>query len=161
MGYTEFKNGQAPYLSESTLMEMQKGLMKLVFPIGATYITQDETNPSNILKFGTWERLKGKVCVGLDEDTDEFNQTGKEGGETKHTITTQEMPKHNHTANGKRSAIAEYAYKTEGDGFSVVSSQTSGSARYNISVMDLTGNNQPHNNLQPYKVVGYMWIRTT
>ncbi|MCI8587839.1 MAG: hypothetical protein HFJ49_04430 [Clostridia bacterium] len=21
------------------------------------------------------------------------------------------------------------------------------------------GNNQPHNNLQPYKVVGYMWIR--
>ena len=33
MGYTEFKNGQAPYLSESTLNQMQVELMKMVFPI--------------------------------------------------------------------------------------------------------------------------------
>ena len=61
MGYTTFKNGEQPALSDTVLNNMQIELMKLVFPIGSTYITQDNTNPSEILKFGTWERLKGKV----------------------------------------------------------------------------------------------------
>lgn len=33
MGYTIFKNNQAPALSEETLNQMQTELMKLVFPV--------------------------------------------------------------------------------------------------------------------------------
>jgi len=150
MGYTEFENGQSPYLSKSTLMEMQKGLMKLVFPIGATYITQDETNPSDILKFGTWERLKGKLALGLDEETEEFNEIGKEGGETKHTMTTQEMPSHTHGLFINEGN--DNAYR-----FSPSSNKANVSSTANLS---FTGNGQAFNITQPYKVVGYMWIRT-
>ena len=71
---------------------MQQGLMELVFPIGSTYITQSNTNPNTILNFGTWERLKGKVCVGLDEDDTSFNTIGKTGGEKTHELTEAELP---------------------------------------------------------------------
>ena len=77
MGYTNFVNGNKPNLSAPNLNNMQIELMKLVFPIGSTYITQEETNPSTILNFGTWERVKGKVLVGLDEDDTDFNTIGK------------------------------------------------------------------------------------
>ena len=80
MGYTNFKNNEAPALSDTTLNNMQKGLLELVFPIGSTYVTQTNTNPSTILGFGTWERLKGKVVVGLDENDADFNQINKTGG---------------------------------------------------------------------------------
>lgn len=33
MGYTDFKNDQAPALSAETLNKMQLDLMKLVFPV--------------------------------------------------------------------------------------------------------------------------------
>lgn len=80
MGYTNFVNGNKPNLSAPNLNNMQIELMKLVFPIGSTYITQEETNPSTILNFGTWERVKGKVLVGLDENDTAFNIIGKTGG---------------------------------------------------------------------------------
>lgn len=145
-------------------MEMQKGLMKLVFPIGATYITQDETNPSNILKFGTWERLKGKVCVGLDEENEEFNEIGKEGGETKHTLTSSEMPKHTHQMSRVNPNTGAGSYKVNWDNGATatptLSACADGAQGYWASLgMNATGGNQAHNNLQPYKVVGYMWIR--
>ena len=79
MAYMNFENGKTA-LNDTNLNNMQVELMKLVFPIGSTYITQENTNPSKILKFGTWERLKGKVCLGLDEDDTDFNQINKTGG---------------------------------------------------------------------------------
>ena len=96
MGYTTFTNGTQPALSDTILNNMQVELIKLVFPIGSTYITQTNTNPSEILKFGTWERVKGKVLVGLDEDDTAFNTIGKTGGEKTHTLTVDEMPSHTH-----------------------------------------------------------------
>lgn len=139
-------------------------LKEIVFPIGQTYITQSNTNPAEILGFGTWERLKGKITVGLDEAVEEFNQIGKEGGEIKHTLTNQEAPSHAHilhslnanedgyiAANGNDAAyVLNYAYTPH-------SANTKGWT--NTIAMGASGGNQPHNNLQPYKVVGYVWIR--
>ncbi len=134
---------------------MQQGLMELVFPIGSTYITQSNTNPNTILNFGTWERLKGKVCVGLDEDdTDEyFDEIGKTGGEKKHQLTINELAEHQHTignANENGDTVSYSSYLPGAD-------NTKG---YPANVYtDYTGGNQAHNNVQPYEVVGYMWIR--
>ena len=141
-------SGNTP-MSPENLNKMQIGLMELVFPIGSTYITQDETNPSSILGFGTWERSKGKVFVGLDEDDADFNAIGKTGGEKTHTLTIEEMPKHRHGW-----TPGEYYYASSVTAGQEVNSQTgsSGSTLYE-------GGDQPHNNLQPYEVVGYMWIR--
>ena len=152
MGYTNFVNGQSPYISAQNLNNMQIELMKLVFPIGSIYITQTNTNPSTILKFGTWERVKGKVLVGLDEDDTDFNEIGKTGGEKAHTLTVDEMPAHNHSARFCE-GIGPYATFPKGNG----SNQEWGGSTNTIAN---TGEGQAHNILQPYEVVGYMWKRT-
>lgn len=152
MGYTNFVNGNKPNLSAPNLNNMQIELMKLVFPIGSTYITQEETNPSTILNFGTWERVKGKVLVGLDEDDEAFNTIGKIGGEKTHTLTVDEMPAHNHSA-----------YFCEGTGIYASFPKGNGSNpewEGSTNTIANTGEGQAHNILQPYEVVGYMWKRT-
>lgn len=135
MAYFDFENGVTP-LNDTNLNAMQQGLMELVFPIGSTYITQTDTNPSTILGFGTWQRLKGKVCLGLDENDSDLDTIGNTGGEKKHKLTYAE------TARGQRLVVA-----------------SSGS---DYAVQDyILGEqaNLAHNIMQPYEVVGYMWIR--
>lgn len=153
MGYTTFLNGAQPALNDTVLNNMQVGLMKLAFPIGSTYVTQTNTNPSTILGFGTWERLKGRVCLGLDEDDTDLNTIGKTGGEKTHTLTIAEMPNHAHqqTAEGK--------YGIE-PGASAMCPTWGGIKGNTSAATGSTGGGQAHNNMQPYKVVGYMWIRT-
>ena len=143
MGYTNFINNGQPAINDTNLKNMQKELMKLVFPIGSTYITQSaDTNPSTILEFGTWERVKGRVLVGIDEDSSEFQNFGQEGGEKAHTLTQSELPNINFAiSNGNKFHTTD-----SGTGLGVES--------------NITGGNQPINITQLYKVVGYMWIRT-
>lgn len=149
MGYTTFKNNGQPALSNTVLNNMQVELMKLVFPIGSTYITQENTNPSTILKFGTWERLKGKVCLGVDEDDEDLKTIGKTGGEKTHILTIEEMPEHKHEiAARNNSATGLYEVKATNATGDVGSANTK-----------IAGGNKAHNNMQPYEITGYMWIR--
>lgn len=154
MGYTTFKNNGQPALSDTVLNNMQVELMKLVFPIGSTYITQSNTNPSTILNFGTWERLKGKVCLGVDENDEDFKTIGKTGGEKTHKLTISEMPKHNHYSNNS----TDYILGTEGGTVEAGVGKGDANWKWRNSVV-LEGGDQSHNNMQPYEVVGYMWIR--
>lgn len=165
MAKINFANGQAPALNADTLNQMQtnienaiKDVLKISFPIGQTYITQTDVNPSTILGFGTWERVKGKVLVGLDEDDTDFNTIGKTGGEKTHTLTINEMPNHQHDCvylnNSKPLQFggggSQYNFSWSSEGFD-------GEAEL---IAKAVGGDQSHNNLQPYRVVGYMWIRT-
>lgn len=142
---------------EKAITAMKTEVLKLAFPIGQPYVTQTDVNPSTILGFGTWERVKGKVLVGLDEDDTDFNTIGKTGGEKTHTLTVDEMPKHNHelTYNNNNSAgTTSYVHATGGFG-EQTTDKTLG-----FNNIGNTGGDEAHNNLQPYRVVGYMWIRT-
>lgn len=125
-------------------------ILELIFPVGSTYITQEDINPNMILGFGTWERLKGKICVGLDEDDVAFNTIGQTGGEKEHTLTINEMPKHSHS-NAVTNGQGNYEW-----GYNF---QYTSTAAHNSGASGSAGGSQPHNNLQPYEVVGYMWIR--
>lgn len=156
MGYFNFENSPSKKtpISAENLLAMQKGLMELAFPIGSTYITQSDTNPNTILNFGTWERLKGKVCVGLDEDDTNMNTIGKTGGEKEHTLTINEMPEHMHDMIDNDPGY--YAGWGSRSGWAQAAAQSDSGGRFRT---DLSGGNEPHNNLQPYEVVGYMWIR--
>lgn len=147
MGYTNFQNNVSK-ANDTTLNQMQIGLMELVFPVGSTYITQDETNPSEILKFGTWERFKGRIAIGIDEDdTDKyFNELGKTGGEKKHKLLKEELPENKvQTTTGISGGAT--------DGF-IMSGGYNANGNYNFG-----GSGTSFNITQPYEVVGYMWIR--
>ena len=151
MAYTNFENAPntTTPLNAEILNAMQKGLMELVFPVGSTYITQTNTNPNTVLGFGTWERLKGKVCLGLDEEDTNLNAIRKTGGEKTHQLTIDEMPNHSVTVNAK-------SVQGAGGG-------SDWYLQYAMTNQDVDtkaiGGGQAHNNMQPYEVVGYMWIR--
>lgn len=150
MGYFNFENNTTS-VNDTNLNAMQKGLMELIFPVGSTYITQSNTNPSTILNFGTWERLKGKVCIGLDEDDSNFNAVGKTGGSSTVTLTIQHIPPHTHTLNNATLVNRNISGTGGAQGTNTVQGAT--------ITANNTGGGQAHNNLQPYEVVGYMWIR--
>lgn len=138
----------------------ESNILEIMFPIGTTYITQTNTNPNSILGFGTWERLKGKVCLGLDENDTNLKTIGKTGGEKTHTLTVNEMPSHNHEITNEYGTIIKPAVMATGVSTGYELSQIHEGSRSYVN-MQLKGNggDAAHNNMQPYEVVGYMWIR--
>lgn len=134
-----------PVVDTGTKKMKLSTLLSLVFPIGSTYVTQTNTNPSTILGFGTWERLKGKVIVGLDENDADFNQINKTGG-------SKYIQEHYH-----KDAIAVNGHENlETVGYNGAQS----TAQYYVKTSGVQGAKTGNSgNLQPYQVVGYMWIR--
>lgn len=131
-----------------------KNLLEIIFPIGSTYITQENLNPNEILGFGTWERSKGKVLIGLDENDSDFATIGKTGGEKKHIMTIDEMPKHRHKTQGYNKTH----YGIDDGAMSLARWTLDGDPQEYGPVLE-EGQSQPFNITQPYEVVGYMWIR--
>jgi microcystin-dependent protein len=101
--------------------------------------------------YGTWERFaEGRTLVGFSTNTDdpiEYKTMGEEFGENEHTLTELEMPSHVHKIS--------LASQTNEGVFIESDSTNSG----NKAETDSAGGDQPHNNIQPSKVVG-KWLRT-
>ena len=129
-------SGNTP-LTPENLNKMQED----IFPVGSTYVTQSNTNPSTILGFGTWERVKGKVLIGLDEEDEDFDEIGKTGGNK----VSEELNSGQATMGLTSDGTLGYEDRT-------IIRKTAVSGRgersAEISLMN------------PYQVVGYMWIRT-
>ena len=118
------------------------------YPVGGIYITSSSTNPATIWPGTTWNRILGKVIVGVDEGQGEFNIVNKEGGSKYHTLSINEIPSHNHPVR-RSNANGSGGLGTVGGNDSPDSWNPSG----------YTGGGQAHNNLQPY-VTKYIWERT-
>ena len=133
-------------------------LLDKAYPVGSIYMnTSDNRNPADIFDeediSWTWETFgQGRVLIGNGTSDQSFT-AGATGGASNHTLTTAQMPMHNHTVNYGTGSSSSYAPKVL---------QASVSYYYstpNVTSGD-TGNNQSHNNLQPYIVV-YMWRRVS
>ena len=159
-----------------------------VYPVGAIYMSVNNTNPA-VLFGGIWETWgTGRVPVGIDTNNTAFNTVEKIGGEVSHTLNISEMPTHKHNVNvvgsGQlttfdKNLIAKMHYKYIGNiGSGSVNIIPSSSAGGTInSVIDIErhshiipshthevleverGSGNAHNNLQPY-ITCYMWKRT-
>lgn len=128
-----------------------KEIASLLFPVGRGFIDFTNTDYSNWLGL-KWEReLVGLTPIGYNPDDKDFNEIGKTGGEKTHTLTTNEMPSHYHTMQSvwdntpAGGDIFVYAYNYISEAGSNTSTTRS-------------GGDEPHNNMQPYKVVAY-WKR--
>ena len=124
-------------------------IIDLIYPVGFIISTENATfNPNNLYKGTTWERIKGKVIVGVDEDDTDFASSGLTGGEKEHTLTEAEMPKHNHPGIiGYTNTNGNYARLFLG---------TQGT---NLADEGKVGGGQAHNNMPPF-YTAYMWRRT-
>ena len=90
--------------------------------------------------------LAGKVPVGYNSADTDFNPVGHTDGEKMHTLTEDEMPKHRHSLSA--SVYRDSSKKTLEKGSQGYPNGT----RYSNYV----GNNQAHNNMQPYAVIKYI-----
>ena len=120
----------------------------LIYPIGSIYLSLNDANPNKLFG-GTWERIKGKTLVGVDESDTDFKTSKLIGGEKTHKLTINEMPAHNHGING-------YWGTTGGGQISVGELNTGNLVTNNTN---MSGGGQAHNNLQPYYTC-FIWYRT-
>lgn len=126
------------------LQEFKASLLTTQFPIGISIITQDPRNPAEYLGFGSWERdLEGRALVGVSRDVtstspDWVKQVNREFGEYTHQLTVDEMPSHNHTIDGEGSSAN-------------IGTGVAGGWKNTTKPTNLTGGDQPHNNVQPSK----------
>lgn len=130
--------------------------------IGTTYGVGDGETTFNL------PDKRSRVSIMKDNGT--FNELGKFGGEEKHTLTTAEMPKHNHrvtsrvtsegTDNGGQFMLAGFGNPTSGDNhynLTVGTPGTVASIPTNAAVGTInTGSSAAHNILQPYLVCNYI-----
>lgn len=67
-------------------------IVDLIYPVGSIYMSVNSTSPATLFG-GTWEQLGGRFLLGADSSY----SAGSTGGEKTHTLTTEEMPSHNHS----------------------------------------------------------------
>lgn len=130
-------------------------IIDLVYPVGAIYMSVLSTDPGTLFGRGTWKKWgAGRVPVGVDTEQTEFSVAEALGGYKTHTLTTEEIPSHNHTYTRataeKVSTEYNMAYTTAHVYPWDAATVTTGNA----------GGGQAHNNLQPY-ITCYMWKRTS
>lgn len=125
-------------------------ILEAVYPIGSIYMSVDGTSPATLFG-GTWKAIQGKFLLGAYSGA---YKAGTTGGEASHTLTTSEMPNHNHAlyfpnaGADDHSAPGNYPDGPSNSTYYAVSSYTS-----------REGGGQAHNNMPPYLAV-YIWKRT-
>lgn len=134
--------------------------LEAMMPVGFVVTLGVSTNPATLYGFGTWTAVTGRVIVGIDSGQTEFDTLNETGGAKTHTLTTAEMPAHNHDF----MRPAWFGNQTADNGaiYTPFGYRTSSYYSNNSSpgtVMTNTGGGGAHNNLQPY-IVKYVWERT-
>lgn len=146
---------------------IKKILLNFCYPVGTIYESTKNVSPATFMG-GTWRHYgSGRVLVGVNGDDTDFNTVKKTGGAKTHTLTTAQLPSHQHslsigygvpegathawpmrmTSGGSEWTSIEYNVKY------------SGATAAWINNTQNTGGGNAHNNLQPYITV-YRWERT-
>jgi len=118
--------------------------------ISTTYGSGDGSTTFNV------PNLKGRVIVGLDVAQTEFDVRGETGGAKTVTLTSAEMPVHNHSQQ-LPNATAGGAGANPGAYFSTNwTNATPNSTGASATTTANAGSGGAHNNLQPYIVLNYI-----
>lgn len=125
-------------------------VLDVFYPIGSIFQSMKATDPSKIMG-GTWERIKGKVLVGVDEADADF-AAGKTGGDKTHKLTIDEMPNHSHSLGIHRGGNPTVSQMLGKNGYLWGEISTGKNSSF-------VGGGKPHNNLPPYVSI-YIWLRT-
>ncbi len=127
------------------------------FPINSIYMSVDSTSPASLFG-GTWERIKDKFLLSAGDTY----SAGSIGGESTHTLTSDEMPSHTHTLQSVTDT-GFYRWGTNAGGAATYVGPVGGTSVYNAGYGIMwngnTGGGGAHNNMPPYLTV-YVWKRT-
>lgn len=135
-------------------------VMNKIYPVGSIYMSATMSTVAQVQTAlgGTWVKWgAGRVPVGVDTTQTEFDAVEETGGDKTHTLTTAQMPAHQHgvmagygdTGSGDILRYQHWAGNGRGFKYALSGGQT----------ISTEGGGQPHNNLQPY-ITCYMYKRT-
>ena len=124
--------------------------LNVIYPIGSIYMSINNINPANLFG-GEWEQIKDTFLLAAGNTY----TAGTTGGEAEHTLTIDEMPRHDHILKFGEYDITHNigANGTYWNNIGIEMNTTLGHA-----TADYKGGDQPHNNMPPYLTV-YMWKR--
>lgn len=74
-------------IDDLVLTDVGGAVLQQIYHVGAYYMSDSSQSPATRFGFGTWERVRGKFIVGLDEGDSDFNAAGKTGGSKTHSHT--------------------------------------------------------------------------
>lgn len=162
-----------------------QALLEQIYHVGAYYMSNSSQSPATRFNFGTWERVRGKFIVGVDENDSAFNAAGKVGGSKNHshgnTLATSSAGSHAHTVDrdgwGSEQSGGFFArYQDSIEGRLVTGSgdreeghfqeslahaandgNTSSSGSHTHSI---TGGINSASNIPPYQAA-YIWVRVS
>ena len=167
------------------------GNLAAAYPVGSIYMNaSNSTNPATLLGFGTWAAFgAGRMPVGINSGDSDFDTAEETGGAKTHTLTTAQMPSHDHYlfadysheqnanqdwvrvnnslwsngdghAAGKEKSAAVEGYQASGsDDFKYRIAYDTNNATPSVHPSSNTGSGSATNHMNPYIVV-YMWKRT-
>jgi len=126
------------------------------YPVGSLYMNAtNATNPGTLLGFGTWAAFgEGRVLIGLDSSDTDFDTAEETGGSKTHTLTTAQLPSHNHTVGSNDSGTG-----TGGAAGNMELVRDAGTGNGPAVNSSFTGSGSAHTIVQSYITV-YMWKRT-
>ena len=119
-----------------------------ICPVGS--VVCSSTSPAGRIG-GTWVQIEDVFILAAGSAYAEDST----GGEAAHTLTINEMPEHSHLERLNNTGNGQTWWCVVNNGYTAGSEDTN----YNAGYTDISGNNQPHNNMPPYVAKKY-WERT-
>jgi len=80
-------------------------ILNLVYPVGAIYMSVNSTSPATLFG-GTWTQLKDRFLLGAGDTY----SNGSTGGAATVTLTTQNMPSHNHSLGNHKHGLNSHTH---------------------------------------------------
>ena len=144
--FTDAVNSDPAETTPESILSTTEEVLRKVYPVGAVYMSVNSADPADLFGFGTWERVKDRFLLAAGD----AYAAGSTGGEAAHTLTVDEMPKHNHDVDNLNASGNETTFMT-------VQAQDKKGFGGNVKTM-YAGGGKAHSNMPPYLAV-YMWQR--
>lgn len=139
---------------DSYLFDKQNAMRSVLdffYPVGTIYTTEDKNFNPNTRWGGTWELIKDRMIIGAGNSY----AVKSTGGEATHTLTTKEIPAHQHVANFRIQWYEDVRTGLLFSGWGSSNAQVDHQTQYT----GYAGEGHAHNNLPPY-YSAYIWRRT-
>lgn len=138
-------------------------IIDLIYPVGSIYMSTNNVSPQSFIG-GTWQAINGRFLVAQGSNgatgAEALNlSAGATGGEKEHTLTTGQLPNHQHHTNGFKENSTGYTLGSAGTKIPAYMKESGVITTDGMGTTDSGTYGQPHNNLPPYMAV-YMWKRT-
>lgn len=133
-------------------------IINMIYPVGAIYISVNSANPTTLFG-GTWQQLTDTFLYASTTADNDVTTAPSGQGEATHTLTTNEMPSHTHTAGKYDGYMIENQAAASGSAVNAIKINTNSTTSSTRILTNSAGSSQAHNNMPPYMKV-YMWKRT-